>query len=526
MAAGGRRAFIWDIQTSKLRGRFTEHTGQIDTVDFSPAGDQVLSGAQDGTSRIWDALTRQQIRSFPSATGQTNPAVWSPDASRVFAGSGLNLPCLWDALTGEELRTFPGHSGAVKTVAMSSDGTKAITGSSDKTAIVWNTKTADRLLTFSRHISAINSVAFSRDGTQALTASDDLAIRVWDAVSGSQAAVFIQSNQVLSAVLSPDAKYVVSCGLPTAGVAYLWEVSSGALVRTFSQGDQTRISGVSMSPDRTLIATSHSDGRVRLWQSGLEAIPLHPITPLAVGSELPLSLRSLGLDYFEIDIEAGRNLLIALGAGGQAPQTTDPAVRIFVRRGGLPSLYDYDYFAQAPVSDLRAEIPIAATTGGKYFVLISSPYVPEGSVDTTIRADYVGFHITSISPNSGGNTGSTTTQIRGTGFTADTIAKLVAAGGGQIPSEPPTLVNPGEVFVTFNLTGAALGRYDVQIEKSGQAPISLQNALEVTGGIGGRLETRLVTPTAVRPQRYSTVWLEYANVGARIESSRTIRRVL
>jgi len=547
VAAGGNRAFTWDVPTGDLRGRFTAHTAQIDTVDFSPVGDQVLSGARDGTSRIWDASSRQQIRSFPAATNQPNPAVYSADGAWIFAGSGLGLPRLWDAVTGEELQTFSGHTGAVNAVALSPDGSKALTGSSDKTAILWSTETGTRLFTLSRHTSIINAVAFSPDGTQALTASNDGTISLWDVASGAQTGVFIQGSPVVWAVFSPDGRYIVSCDSRWPGTTYLWQVSSGALVRTFSEtdGDPTRMNGVAISPDGTLIATSHSDGQVRLWQSGLEAIPLHPITPLAVGSELTVTLRSHGLYYFEIDAESGRNLLITLGPGtsqaglqaqekgsaassdakfanlaGKAAATSlsnssvDPtAVRVVARRGSLPSAYEYDYFAQAPVSNLHAEIPIAPTSAAKYYVLVFSPYLAQGSINASIRADYVGFHISSLWPDSGGNAGNVTAHIRGTGLTADTMARLVAPGGALITGATPLLINPVEMFVTFDVRGAATGFYDVQIEKPGYASIALEDAFEITGGIGSRLEARLEAPTAVRPQRYSTLWLEYANVG-------------
>jgi len=450
VAAGWNQAFTWDLQTGDVRSRFTAHTAQIDTVDFSPAGDQVLSGARDGTSRIWDAASRRQTRSFPAATNHPNPAVYSVDGTKVFAGSGLGLPRLWDAISGEELRTFPGHTGAVNAVALSPDGSKALTGSSDTTAILWGAETGTRLFTLSRHTDVVNAVAFSPDGTQVLTASNDGSIRLWDVASGAQTAVFTQGSPVVSAAFSPNGRYIVSCDGGWPGTAYLWEISSGVLIRTFSQtdGDFTGMNGVAISPDQTLIATSHSDGRVRLWQSGLEAIALHPITPLAMGSELPVTLRSHGLYYFEIDVEAGRNLLIALGPGaGQAAlqaqgkggiasadarfanltdkstgvllstSSTDPtAVRVVARRGGLPSAYAYDYFAQAPVSSLHAEIPIAPTSAGKYYVLVFAPFLSGGSINASIRADYTDFHISSISPDSGGNAGNVTAQIRGTGF--------------------------------------------------------------------------------------------------------------
>ncbi|MBM4460396.1 MAG: DUF11 domain-containing protein [Chloroflexi bacterium] len=500
------------------------------------------SGARDGTSRIWDASTSHVIRSFPATAGEPNPAVFSADGARVLAGSGLNLPHLWDVLSGAELRTFVGHTAAVTAVALSPDGTKALTGSADGIAILWDANTGARLYTLSGHTQAVTAVAFSPDGTRALTASSDGSIVLWDVASGAQTAAFNQGSPVVSAVYSPDGKHLVSCNASQPSTAYLWEVSSGAVLRTFSDTATTAaMGGVAISRDQALIATSHADGRVRLWQSGLKIAPLYPITPLAVGSELPVTLRSNGFAYFEIETEAGRNLLITLGQGvaRQSQQTkrnrdvgrfADPsigltealsvtatidptAVRLFARYSSLPSAFEYDYFDQTPVSNLHAEIPIAPTSAGKYYVLVLAPDLPQGSINTSIRADYTTSHVSNISPDRGGNTGSVTVKITGTGFTADTVARLVAPGGALITGEMPVLNNPAEMFFTFNLRGAAPGLYDVQIECPGHPPTSLVDAFEVTLGTGSHLAAQLVAPSAVRGFKYHTLWLEYANVG-------------
>ncbi len=547
VAAGSNRAFTWDLQTFTLRTPFTGHSAQIDTIDFSPVSDQVLSGARDGTARTWDVATREQIRSFAATPGQPNPAAFSGDGSLILTGSGLNLPRLWDAVTGTELRTLSGHTGAVNAVALSSDGTIALTGSSDKTAILWNTATGARLFTLAAHTDIVNSVALSPDGLQALSASNDGTIRLWDVASGALKTTFIQGNPVLGVAFSPDGKYIVSCGGWWPGRAYLWDVTSGALIRSFAQteGNPTQISGVAMSPDRTLIATSHSDGQVRLWQSGLQAVPLHPVTLLTLGTPMSVTLQSHGLYYFEVDTAAGQNLLITLSPPlnqsttitndigsnnkpgprfGNLPDNTakalannppvDPtAVRVVAKKDSLPSAYEYEYFAQSSLSNLHAEIPIAPTQAGKYYVLVFAPYLSSGSINASIRAEYVGFHISSIWPNSAGNVGNLTAQIRGTGFTTDTLARLVGPSGTIIPGATPLLSDFSEMYVTFDLRGRAPGAYDIQLEKSGQGAVTLVDGLQISAGTGARLETRLIVPEAVRPQRFYVAQLEYANVG-------------
>ena len=578
--AAGNAALIWDLQTGELRRRYYDHNGAIDTVDFSPAGDQVLSGARDGTARIWDADTRKQFRSFPAFPGEADPAVFSGDAARVLAGSGLKLPRLWDMLSGAELTNFLGHANSVTTVALSPDGATALTGSADKTAILWDTATGARLQTFTRHTDAVNAVAFSRDGARVLTASSDGSIILWNVASGAPEVALYQGNAVWGAAFSADGRYVASYN-GSSGVAYLWEIASRSLLRTFTPPPEERypMRGVAVSPDRTVLATTHTDGRIRLWLTGLDAISLHRVSALAVHSDAPVALRSHSVQYFEIAAQPGRNLVIkvepatnqmtrqamlapqssilnpqsaidassdstvrwqrvgalsedvqfanlsapldtalarqsATGASGfPALPSAIPAVRVVVARGQLPSAYQSELFAQAPLSTLRTEIPVANTTADKYYVLVFSPFLAKGAVNIRVRAEYVDFYLSSVSPNHAGNAGSITVQAHGTGLTPDTTARLIGTNGASIVGQPVFFLDPTRSHLTFDLRGAAPGSYTVQLEKPGAAPAVWSEVFEVGPGTGPRLEAKLSAPSAVRPQRDYTLTLEYANVG-------------
>ncbi len=578
--AAGNAALIWDLQTGELRRRYYDHNGAIDTVDFSPAGDQVLSGARDGTARIWDADTRKQFRSFPAFPGEADPAVFSGDAARVLAGSGLKLPRLWDMLSGAELTNFLGHANSVTTVALSPDGATALTGSADKTAILWDTATGARLQTFTRHTDAVNAVAFSRDGARVLTASSDGSIILWNVASGAPEVALYQGNAVWGAAFSADGRYVASYN-GSSGVAYLWEIASRSLLRTFTPPPEERypMRGVAVSPDRTVLATTHTDGRIRLWLTGLDAISLHRVSALAVHSDAPVALRSHSVQYFEIAAQPGRNLVIkvepatnqmtrqamlapqssilnpqsaidassdstvrwqrvgalsedvqfanlsapldtalarqsATGASGfPALPSAIPAVRVVVARGQLPSAYQSELFAQAPLSTLRTEIPVANTTADKYYVLVFSPFLAKGAVNIRVRAEYVDFYLSSVSPNHAGNAGSITVQAHGTGLTPDTTARLIGTNGASIVGQPVFFLDPTRSHLTFDLRGAAPGSYTVQLEKPGAAPAVWSEVFEVGPGTGPRLEAKLNAPSAVRPQRDYTLTLEYANVG-------------
>jgi len=568
VGANWHRAFVWNAQgpqegTNALLGTFTGHSSQIDSVDFSPAADQVLSGSRDGTCRIWDTATFAETRRFDTGYG-ANPACYSADGAQVLAAAGGDTPHLWDAVNTNLLQTFTGHVASVTAVALSPDGTLAIGGSSDRTAIIWDTATGGQVHSLTGHVGVINAVQFSPDGTRALTGSGDGDIRVWDTTTGAQVSQLRQGGAVLSAVYSADGQYIVSCDNARPGMAFLWDTASAEIVRTFSEteGNASTISAVSISPDRTLIATAHSDGQVRLWESGLSPVPVDTITPLSVGTELPITLQSHGLYYFAVEAEAGQSLLISIdppaGGGSKSAKglttlafgplplssdarfanlgTTDEpaksqglmalaaepfppefditAIRMAATEGEIPSLYGSDHFAQAPISTLHAEMPIAVGPSNTYYVVVFAPYLSAGTIDAQIRAEYDDFHISSISHSEASTNGQITVEVRGTGFSPAMTAGLYF-GGAHDPAlvDIIRIVDPTRAYVVFRTERADVGTYDFVVEKPAVPPVTVPSAFTVTDGAGAVLEARLTAPSAIRPSRTYPATIHYANRG-------------
>lgn len=87
------------------------------------------------------------------------------------------------------------------------------------------------------------------------------------------------------------------------------------------------MNGIAISPDRTLIATAHSDGRVRLWRSGLDPVSLQSINSLPFGSAISMTLRAHGLYYFKVQPQSGRNMVISLepSTGGASLRSLRPS---------------------------------------------------------------------------------------------------------------------------------------------------------------------------------------------------------
>ena len=561
----GSRVLMWNLHSTKTNVSFAGHSGEVVSLEFSPMGDQLLTGGTDGTLRWWDTASRSELgRKNPTGSG-TVYAAYASDGARLLATRGTNASFL-RVPDMQSLQELAGLDGSASAVALCPEGL-ALVGSSAREALLWDTATGALRQRFSHHTHLITAAAFYPGGGQAMTASLDGTIRIWSTTNGTELMQNFQSTPVADAVLSADGELIATCDTGTPGTAYLWDGRTGAMMRFFTDtvSDASQITGVAISPDHTLLATTHVDGRLRLWNTGLSPRPAQSITELGLGTNAPVTLRSHGLYYFELAAQPGRSLVVSLEAasaatasslklaGGAAtsvgqglsadaefanlgartflsasgsgtnatpktfrpaPNSTDiAAFRMTAMKGKLPSEYDYETFAQASVTNLHCEMPVATSTSDKVYVLVFAPYLSAGSIQARIRAEYADFHLSNILPALGGNKGNVTARIQGTGITPDTTARLVGPGGAVANSQIAMWGDPTKAWFTFDLSGAPAGSYQVEISKPGVAPLVLANAFEVVNAVGPQLQASLTAPAVVRTDRDYVMTLKYANVG-------------
>lgn len=64
------------------------HQDVIDSLAFSPDGQQILSGSRDGTAKLWDVQSGALLQTFYWGAEQVNAVAWSPDGETIaVAGS-------------------------------------------------------------------------------------------------------------------------------------------------------------------------------------------------------------------------------------------------------------------------------------------------------------------------------------------------------------------------------------------------------------------------------------------------------
>src|ERR1700733_14039041 len=117
----------------------------VPSIAFSPDGQHIVSGSDDGTIRVWNALTGETLAGpFRGHTDRVRSVAFSPDGQHIVSGSNDWTIRVWNALTGETAADpFTGHTGSVTSVAFSPDGQHIVSGSDDRTIRVWNPLTGE-----------------------------------------------------------------------------------------------------------------------------------------------------------------------------------------------------------------------------------------------------------------------------------------------------------------------------------------------------------------------------------------------
>jgi WD40 repeat protein len=205
-------ARVWEIATGTEIARMA-HDFMVTSVDISPNGNYVVSGAYDGVDaavHVWDISAGKEVATLPHPGAKTVKALaFSLDGQYVVSGTREDYAVrVWDISTGEEIAHML-HDDYVTAVAFSPDGKYVVAGCDSRghSLRVWEVST-EKEISRMFHDYIITSVAFSPDGKYVISGSEDLTARVWDAITGKEISR-IANIHVRSVAFSPDGKYAL-----------------------------------------------------------------------------------------------------------------------------------------------------------------------------------------------------------------------------------------------------------------------------------------------------------------------------
>eukprot|EP01117_Protostelium_nocturnum_P007903 TRINITY_DN2822_c0_g1_i2.p1 TRINITY_DN2822_c0_g1~~TRINITY_DN2822_c0_g1_i2.p1 ORF type:complete len:414 (-),score=122.93 TRINITY_DN2822_c0_g1_i2:38-1102(-) len=134
----------WDIRSGECIKEMDDvHTTQITSVSLSPDGTQVLTNSRDNTLKTVDIRTYSQVGSFSDENYKSganwNTACFSPDGQYIVAGGNDGKVFIWSTLTNKLVSTLKPSSNNPTTIYSTAWGPNLDLVSVDKAGIlsVW-----------------------------------------------------------------------------------------------------------------------------------------------------------------------------------------------------------------------------------------------------------------------------------------------------------------------------------------------------------------------------------------------------
>ena len=308
-------------------------------VQFSPGGERLATGGEDGVLRLWPVESKTSAVEFdpPSAIstgereiyslqwvddehvlvgGRNSVSLWSTtsgerlrgwrvfegravdpvnpvydlaldrDRGRVAGATGSGAVYVWKLEDGSVLHRFAEHGNQAMAVEFDPLGERLASGSLDRSVCVYRLATDAVEERLSGHQDGVLDVAFSPDGERLASAGMDGKIFVWESRPGMTS--YQGHYHMGSLAFSPDGRLLA--GGTDSYVVHVWDVERGQGVASL-RGHTNRIDALAWLPDGRSLLSSAPDLRILRWSSETwsieESYPGHErdITGLAVSPD-------------------------------------------------------------------------------------------------------------------------------------------------------------------------------------------------------------------------------------------------
>ncbi|KAL5499177.1 PWP2 [Sanghuangporus vaninii] len=266
VATGGDdgKVKVWNTTSGFCFITFSEHSAAVSQVEFAKQGQVLFSASLDGTVRAFDLIRYRNFRTFTSPSPvQFSCLAVDPSGEVIAAGSTDSFQIfLWSVQTGKLLDILSGHEGPVSGLAFSPLNNLLASSSWDKTVRVWNVFDRSHAVEPFQLSSDVLTVAFRPDGKELAASSLDGQIIFFDVSQGRQTSLIEGRRDVSGGRKADDRRSAAnsssgksfnslaytadgSCLLAGGNSKYviLYDVRDGVMVRKFQISENLSLDG-------------------------------------------------------------------------------------------------------------------------------------------------------------------------------------------------------------------------------------------------------------------------------------------
>ncbi len=253
------------------------HTLPVTDVMFTPDGEFLVSCSTDGTIYLWQVdSSSHAIRLLKNSRPITSLMI-SGDGKKLVAGS-VGTAWIWEISQDEfkliDTIELPGNY--INDVDFSPDGSLVALAVNDGTTWIYRLSTRQVILRLGGHEGKVYTLEFSQDGRYIATGSEDKTVNLWELqtdpggnIKATLTSTFEHNNIVKSLMFSPNGNILATTALDKR--VYLFSVPEGKILEPPIGVHLDEVVSLDFSNDGNTLAAGTIGGELHLWLiEGLE----------------------------------------------------------------------------------------------------------------------------------------------------------------------------------------------------------------------------------------------------------------
>ena len=260
---------LWRVADGQALLTLSGHAGQVLSVNFTANGQTLVSRGEDQTVKFWQVDSGQCLRTLQRYTSQILSVCPNAVPPRLISQGTDRTIRLWNLDTGQSLAKLQGEGHQVQVVALNAKGETLATAGAEETVTLWDARTGQILQTLYGHLDRIQTLAFRPSLAENASAdemlasgSDDRTVKLWDRHTGKCLRTLAgHSDPIISISFSPDGATIASGSADQ--TIRVWDVETGQCLKVLS-GHSGGVRSLSYSLEGQL-ASGGDDRAIKLW---------------------------------------------------------------------------------------------------------------------------------------------------------------------------------------------------------------------------------------------------------------------